>query len=59
MAEKHEGTYEDRGWMLDGWSCSCGWKSHPYFDGMEYAEAEWKKHVKSFNADQGVPPCKE
>jgi hypothetical protein len=44
--DAHEGNYEDRGHMLDGWKCSCGWKSQTYFDGAEYARTEWKKHIE-------------
>ena len=43
---KHIGRYEERGYMTDGWACSCGWRSFDYFDGAEHAEADWKKHVK-------------
>lgn len=43
--ENHVGDYRSAGWMLDQWVCSCGWESEPYFDGAEYAEADWKKHA--------------
>ena len=38
-------TYSGSG-MVDSYSCSCGWKSQPYFDGAEFALEEWKKHKK-------------
>lgn len=31
--------------MLDTFECSCGWKSRVYYDGAEYAQAEWNRHV--------------
>lgn len=34
------------GGMLDQIRCVCGWESNTYFDGDDYAYAEWKKHVK-------------
>lgn len=46
-SKKHVGEYEGRGHMLDGWKCSCGWRSAPYFDGAEYAKNEWEAHVKA------------
>lgn len=41
----HHGKYEQAGYMIDRWICSCGWKSQPYLDGAEYAQDEWKRHV--------------
>jgi hypothetical protein len=38
--------------MLDQIICSCGWESATYFDGREYAIAEWRKHLKT--VDHGV-----
>lgn len=42
---KHESKYVGSG-MVDELECSCGWKSGPYFDGLEYANREFEKHVK-------------
>lgn len=42
--EKHEMKMEGSG-MVDEAVCSCGWRSGPFFDGREYAEALWKKHL--------------
>lgn len=33
--------------LIDHAECSCGWKSAPYFDGREYAMADYRKHVQS------------
>jgi Domain of unknown function (DUF3846) len=32
--------------LLDQIICSCGWKSATFFDGQEYAYAQWKRHIK-------------
>mgnify|MGYP001592758324 CR=1 FL=1 len=32
--------------MCDDYTCSCGWKSNGYWDGAEWAWAEWEKHAK-------------
>ena len=45
MTERHDYKVADIGSMLDQIVCSCGWESATYFDGLEYAHAEWKKHV--------------
>lgn len=44
---RHKGEYVSLGHMIDGWRCSCGWESHPYFDGADYAEGEFKRHLSS------------
>ena len=36
--------------LLDTVECSCGWKSRVYYDGREFAYAEWQKHAKSFTS---------
>lgn len=41
----HRFTFADIGEMLDQIQCSCGWESKTYFDGREYAYAEWRRHV--------------
>lgn len=33
--------------VLDEYVCSCGWKSHGYYDGAEYAIADWRVHVEN------------
>lgn len=33
--------------MIDEVVCSCGWKSGPFFDGMEYAVGVFCKHIAS------------
>lgn len=48
---EHVGSYDSRGPMVDGWKCSCGWKSADYFDGAHYAEAQWKKHAMTPDPD--------
>jgi hypothetical protein len=30
--------------MSDWVECSCGWISTPFWDGMEWALDQWKKH---------------
>jgi len=52
---EHKGEYVSCGWMLDGWKCSCGWESNSFFDGAEYAESEFKRHV----AEAGRAALKE
>lgn len=51
----HDGTHE---MMMVGIGhsdqavCSCGWSSPTYWDGVAWAEADWKKHV----AEQEAKP---
>ncbi len=33
--------------MIDTCVCSCGWKSHEYFDGAEDAFDEWIRHAQA------------
>jgi len=42
--KQHKGQYCSAGYMSDRWACSCGWESDPFFDGAEYARAEFDKH---------------
>lgn len=42
--ERHKGKYRYDGPMSDGWSCSCGWESPSYFDGSEFAHADFERH---------------
>ncbi len=42
-------------WMFDQWKCSCGWKSHNYFDGADFAEEEFQKHVKAVETPEKAP----
>lgn len=44
--------WDDGGSLLDQIVCSCGWKSATYFDGREYAHAEWRKHVAQDHVNQ-------
>ena len=45
---RHEHRFvELPGDMLDQIECACGWKSKTYFDGREYAHAEWCRHVQA------------
>ena len=41
-------TTSDAGLCDDG-SCSCGWKSNGYFDGLEYIYKEWLQHLEGKN----------
>lgn len=41
--------------MIDELECPCGWKSGPYFDGAEYAHAEWKKHAAAPSYGEQMP----
>ena len=43
----HQGIYFSPCYMADAVRCSCGWESHRYFDGSEYAWDEWDAHVAS------------
>lgn len=45
MNKKHKGRYVEKPGLIDTWECSCGWKSSPYYDGAEYAEQEFEKHL--------------
>jgi hypothetical protein len=42
------------GSMLDQIICSCGWESATFFDGREYAHAQWKRHVAALPQSSGV-----
>jgi hypothetical protein len=47
---KHVPTkYVESAGLIDMYKCSCGWQSNPYYDGAEYAYAEWQRHKE--NAD--------
>jgi CDGSH-type Zn-finger protein len=43
---EHKVTVREVSWMIDQAFCSCGWESHPYFDGAEYARQEFAAHEK-------------
>jgi hypothetical protein len=49
--EEHVTEYKSLGHMIDGYVCSCGWASKPFFDGAEYAKAEAERHVKQVEKD--------
>ena len=49
----HVGRYKLLGFMSDAWECSCGWESPAYWDGAEYAEADWKRHAQGIEAPSG------
>lgn len=36
--------------MDDTCVCSCGWQSGTYWDGREYAHAEWVSHIQTQGA---------
>jgi hypothetical protein len=42
---KHEPKLIEEAGLIDLCKCSCGWESKPYYDGREYAYAEWQKHA--------------
>jgi hypothetical protein len=42
------------GSMLDQIICSCGWESATFFDGREYAHAQWKRHVAALPQSSAV-----
>ena len=46
---QHVGKYVEETGLIDLWECSCGWVSHPYYDGADLAEREWKQHQSSEN----------
>lgn len=37
--------WDDGGAMLDQIICSCGWESRTFYDGREFAYAQWRRHV--------------
>jgi hypothetical protein len=41
--------------ILDQYQCACGWKTKTYYDGEEYAKAEWKKHLEKCPMTQPTP----
>lgn len=45
--------------MVDWVLCSCGWRSHDYFDGVAYAWEEWSKHAENARRQerQANPPA--
>ena len=49
--EQHVPT-ECGDFMLDWVECSCGWKSETFFDGMPYAKADHRKHVRDYLKQQ-------
>lgn len=43
-------TYKGDGGHGDQYQCSCGWQSHTYSDGAEYAWSDWVAHTKERGA---------
>lgn len=43
---KHKAKYVESAGLLDEFECSCGWKSKVYYDGADFAYAEWKQHAQ-------------
>lgn len=41
----HTPRYVGASYMLDSYECQCGWRSNNYFDGIEYAWSDWKRHA--------------
>lgn len=42
-----EHVYEVKTEFMTDWvTCSCGWESTRFWDGVEYALSEWLKHVE-------------
>lgn len=40
-----EHTPSTKGEGFSDWvECSCGWRSHSYWDGVDFAMDEWKRH---------------
>lgn len=50
----HIGSSEGE-FMTDWHICSCGWKSPEYWDGAEYAEQDWVKHIQEHGAEINYP----
>jgi hypothetical protein len=44
------------GSLLDQAKCSCGWESQTYFDGQEYAHADWVRHAKAAHHTNPLSP---
>jgi len=42
---KHTARIVEVADMIDECRCTCGWVSTRYFDGAEYAHAEWERHM--------------
>jgi hypothetical protein len=44
----HKPKYDKSGgYMIDRIKCSCGWKSPAFFDGLEYANDAFQKHLEA------------
>lgn len=41
----HVGTYREEPGLIDLWVCTCGWTSSPYYDGAEWAEDDFLRHI--------------
>ncbi len=55
MAE-HKAKFVEEAGLIDLCECSCGWTSRPYYDGRDFAYADWKRHVTAVNE---LPTAKE
>jgi len=58
LIEGHEAEPRGTG-FTDYLTCSCGWKSNMYWDGMEYAYSEWKRHVAAAIEKENKPMFSE
>ena len=48
IAAGPEHAYTNEGVTLDDtFVCACGWKSETYWDGSDFAYADWRKHLQS------------
>lgn len=48
IAAQPEHAYACKGVTMDDtFECACGWKSETFWDGREYAYADWRKHLES------------
>ncbi len=56
---EHNATYVCEAGMIDLYKCSCGWESHPYFDGADYALRAWKRHIEDENKKREEKPKKK
>lgn len=42
----------DKAGFTDWVECACGWKSQRFWDGIEFAEQEWRDHVMKDISDE-------
>ena len=53
VEQDHIPTYKG-GLMSEYYVCSCGWESNAFWDGIDFAMEEWRRHVlKEYDCIEG------